>query len=312
MKRRTGVLAAVACALSVGTSAAGEAPSLARVELEADAAARVESVGEVRAGGVLRLRLVEDGRLEVRRMMFEELEWRPRLLPRVVSVEPGREEVEVVLPEEVESGEEEVVVRYEWGWKHQEKPAMERRWRLVMGEEQRRQQAWARAFEEEFPLGEEAQAEVEAEPEQGQEQPEWLGVGEEAVSPRVEASQPEVLRVWAQASRAEIAEQLFGEPGAVNAFDYEACEAPEESEGLMYACVRVRQVEALRPPLRAEVRQALEVLLEEEKVWLLTWLPAEWEVLALAERSLTWAQRSEVRDEQGRSYWRPRHWRQTS
>jgi hypothetical protein len=321
MTKKTRVLAAVACALSVGTSAAGESPSLARVRLEAEAPARVESVGEIRAGGVLRLRLVESGRLEVRvgrqvvvdcyvmwgeagRMMFEDLAWRPRLLPRVVSGEPGSEEVEVVLPEEVESGEEEIVVRYEWGWKHRETPPLERRWRLVMGEEQGRQQAWARAFEEEFPLGEEAQAEaeVEAEPEQGREQPEWPGGAEEALRPRVETSQPEVLRVWAQASRAEIAEQLFGEPGAVNAFDYEACKAPEESEGLMYACVRVRQVEALRPPLRAEVRQALEVLLEEEKAWLLTWLPAEWEVLALAERSLTWAQRSEVRDEQGRSY----------
>ncbi|HSP77337.1 MAG TPA: hypothetical protein VLQ93_02320, partial [Myxococcaceae bacterium] len=243
---RYGALLAVVCALWASSSAADEGASVARVRLSLKEPARVEGAGEVRAGGVLRLRAEEPGRLEVKvggevvaachlgwgedeRLRVEEVaEEGPRVLPRVVSREPGREEVEVVLPEEVEGGEAWVEVRYVWGWRYEGKPALERRWRLVVGEEQARRQALARAFEEEFPLGEEAPSEAEAEEEEAREEPEWLTASVETLPPRVDASQPEVLRVAAHASRAEVAEQLFDDAAAVGAFEYEACEAPEE------------------------------------------------------------------------------------
>ncbi|HSP79284.1 MAG TPA: hypothetical protein VLQ93_12185, partial [Myxococcaceae bacterium] len=167
-------------------------------------------------------------------------------------------------------------------------------------EEPGRQQALAGTFEEEFPLGEEAPFEAEPEEEEAREEPEWPGAPVEALPPQVEPGQPEVLRVSAHASRAEVAEQLFDDAAAVGAFEYEACEAPEERGGPAYACVRVRDVEALRPRVLAEVKRALEAQLEREKTWLRGWKPGE--ALALAERSLAWAQRAEVRDEEGRSY----------
>lgn len=84
----------------------GRSPEPGAGELEAQAPTRVEGVGEVQAGGVLRLRLVESGTLQVRvgrqvvvdcdvlwgeaeRMIFADLAWRPQLLPQVVSREPG-------------------------------------------------------------------------------------------------------------------------------------------------------------------------------------------------------------------------------
>ncbi|KFA88989.1 hypothetical protein [Archangium violaceum] len=311
---RYGALLAVVCALWAGASAADEVPGVARVRLSVDEPPRVEGVAEVRAGGVLRLRAVVPGRLEVKvggeveaechlgwgedeRLRVDEVEEEtPSPLPRVVSREPGREEVEVALPEEVEGGEAWVEVRYAWGWRHEGKPPLERRWRLVVGEEQARRQALVKAFEEEFPL-EEAPARAEPEGEQTGEEPEWF---EALGSPQVVAHQPEVLRVPAQASRAQVAEQLFGEAGAVGAFDEEACEGPEDGGSLLRACVRVRQVEALRPELRARVRRALEAQLEREEAWLRGWEPTQ--TVALAERGLVWAQRAEVRDEQGRGY----------
>ena len=173
-------LAALVCALWASASAAGAAPEVVQVRLSVEEPPRVEGAAQVRAGGVLRLRVVEPGRLSVKvggqvvagghlgwgedeRLMLDEVKEGTPALPRVVNAEPGQEEVEVALPEEAED-EEWVELRYTWAWRYQGRPALERKWRFVASEEQVRQQALAQAFEEEFPLGEEAQDEVEAAP----------------------------------------------------------------------------------------------------------------------------------------------------
>jgi hypothetical protein len=102
MKRKLQVLAAVACALWV--SAASAAPSVVEVRLSEKEPARVAAMGEVQAGGVLRLRPTRPGRLEVRvgeellmdcyigwyeddRLPLVPVEGGPEALPRVVGEE---------------------------------------------------------------------------------------------------------------------------------------------------------------------------------------------------------------------------------
>jgi hypothetical protein len=320
MKRELQGLAAVACALWV--SAASAAPSVVEVRLSVKEPARVEVVGEVQAGGVLRLRPTKPGRLEVRvgerllmdcyigwyeddRLRLVPVEGGPEALPRVVGEERegqpwGAQEVEVALPQEVESLGEWVALSYVW--LYEKKPAIERRWRLVAGAAQEWQQgAVAEDFEEEFALWEEPLAEGDPAAEETREEEEDLVEAEELLRAQMDAQEPEVWRVWPYASRAQVTEQLFGDASAVGGFDYERCEVPGESTGLS-ACVRVRQVAALRPALHAEVRRALEALLKAEEALLRDWEPSEQYNLLLAERSLVWAQRAEMRDEQGRSY----------
>jgi len=135
--------------------AAGEESRRVRVMLSADAHAR----GGARSprledwqGGVLSLRVVDPGTLVVAagdetiaagellwgegtRLRVEPLRGHPpAALPRVVSPEPDREEVEVDVPEGVGAGEL-LTLTYEWGWKHAGKPALERTWRLPPMEE---------------------------------------------------------------------------------------------------------------------------------------------------------------------------------
>jgi hypothetical protein len=135
-----------------GLSAAGGQPGLERVTLSVEARPREADAQHPRLEvwpeqGVLSLRVVDPGRLLVKageevlaagalgwgedgRLRMDVLQASPpTLLPRVVNREPGREEVEVLIPADVGAGEL-LTLTYEWDWKHTGTPALVRTWLL--------------------------------------------------------------------------------------------------------------------------------------------------------------------------------------
>jgi hypothetical protein len=262
-------------------------------------------------GGVLSLRVVDPGRLVVeaggeviaagalgwgedRRLRVDALEEHPDAAPpRVVNREPGREEVEVHVPEGVGGGER-LTLRYEWDWKHTGKPALERAWRLPPAEE-RIPPEW-----------------LEDEPSETEDPPEDEAEGLAALFPeaplpvQVDPTRPELLWVPSRASREELAWRLLGDAEAVGAFDFEPRAPPPGAVEGLQVCVRVRYPPALVPELLAAMRQALDARLGEEVAWSRARLaeasPDRARVAALVERGLRWAQRSDIPDVAGRSY----------
>src|SRR5262249_35021748 len=117
---------------------------------------------------------------------------------------------------------------------------------------------------------------------------------------------PELLWVPGYASREEIASRLFGDAAEAGAFDIEP-RAPSSSavEGLQI-CVRVRHPPALVPELLAAMRRALDAQLEADVGWSRSQLSAvslnRAGAAALVERGLRWAQRSDILDGAGQSY----------
>jgi hypothetical protein len=139
----------VASGLWAGLGVAGGEQRLERVTLSVREP-REERRAEVVRRGVpwlLPLRVVDPGKLVVKagEQLLAEclLGWgederlrvdpvtagSPVALPRVVSWEVGREEVEVSIPAALEGGTL-LTLTYEWEWKHQGKPALVRTWPL--------------------------------------------------------------------------------------------------------------------------------------------------------------------------------------
>ncbi|HYO57011.1 hypothetical protein [Archangium sp.] len=291
----------VASCLVVGLSAAGGELSRERVTLSVEARPRDEDAQRSRLevwqeGGVLRLRVMDPGRLVVKagsqviaagalgfgedqRLRVEPLAAHPpTALPRVVNREPGQEEVEVHVPAGAGAGGL-LTLTYEWDWKHEGKPALVRTWLLP-------------PMEQDFALEEELD-----EPDVLQEAPLPL---------QVDPARPELLWVPGYASRDELASRLFGDSSAVDAFDFEPCEVPPGAEGVPGVCVRVRHPGALLPELLAAMRGALDAQLEADVEWTRSQLTAtsldRGGAVALVERSLRWSQRSSILDGSGQSY----------
>jgi hypothetical protein len=312
--KRLEVLLAASC-LVAGLSAAGGELRREKVTLSVQARPREEAPSprpEVwLEEGVLSLRVVDPGRLVVTagaevitagalgwgedgRLRVDALEaWPPTALPRVVSREPGREEVEVHVPAGVGAGEL-LTLTYEWEWKHTGKPALVRTWLLP-------------SMEQDFAL-EDALSEPEMEdtPEDEAGALAFLSLQQAPLPVQVESARPELLWVPGYASREELARRLFGDASAVGAFDFEPREVPPSAEGEPRVCVRVRHPEALLPELLSAMRRALDAQLEADVAWTRSLLSAKSldrnEAAALVERSLRWSQRSDILDGSGQSY----------
>ncbi|HEX5751404.1 MAG TPA: hypothetical protein VFZ09_34600 [Archangium sp.] len=262
---------------------------------------------------MLALRVVDPGRLVVKagaeviaaaalgwgedqRLRVDSLEaYPPEALPRVVNRERGREEVEVDVPEGVGAGEH-LTLSYEWDWKHAGEPALVRSWRLPPAEEIPPE--WLEDEpsepEREDMLEDEAGAQAVISPE-----PAPLPV-------QVDPARPELLWVPGYASREDIASRLFGDAAAAGAFDFEPRASPSSAEEGLQACVRVRHPSALAPELLATLRRALEAQVEADVAWSRSQLSASSleraGAAALVERGLRWAQRSDIPDGAGESY----------
>jgi hypothetical protein len=218
----------------------------------------------------------------------------PAPLPRLVSSEPGREEVEVDVPEGVGAGGV-LTLTYDWGY--QDTPALERTWRLPPMEE----------IPPEWLEDELVEAGQEGTPEEeGDSALAVLSPQQAPLPVQVDPERPELLWVPAYASREELASRLFGDASAVGAFDFEPRTPPPNAEGEPRQCVRVRQPPALRPELLAQVRGALDERLKTDNTWSRAQLSAESldkpGAEALVERGLRWSQRSEIPDGSGQSY----------
>ncbi|MFE8605652.1 hypothetical protein [Archangium violaceum] len=220
----------------------------------------------------------------------------PTPLPRVVSREPDREEVEVDVPEGIGAGAM-LTLTYEWSWDYRDAPALVRTWRLPAMEDI--PQVWL----------EDEQVEMEQESMQEDEVDSaltFLSPQRAPLSVQVDPERPELLWVPAYASREELASRLFGDASAVGAFDFEPRPAPPNAEGGPRQCVRVRHPPALQPELLAQVRDALDERLKTDDTWSRAWLSAESlgrpGAEVLMERGLRWSQRSEIPDGSGQSY----------
>ena len=307
--------ALVVASVVVSWSAAGGEPRREQVILSAQAWSQEEDTRrshEVwREEGVLSLRVVDPGRLVVkagsqilaasalgwgedRRLRVDALEgYPPTLLPRVLHLEPGREEVEVHVPARVDAGEL-LTLTYSWDWKHAAKPPLVRTWMLTPSEQD---------FTSEDDLSEPESSEA-LEDEADAPALSLMPAGPLPV--HVDPARPESLLVPAYASREELAARLFGESSAVNGFDWEPCEVAPDAQGSPRACVRVRQPQALQPELLATVRGALEAQLAADVAWTASRLTTptldKAGAVALVERSLRWSQCSDVVDGSGQSY----------
>ncbi|HYO54898.1 hypothetical protein [Archangium sp.] len=265
-------------------------------------------------GGVLSLRVMDPGRLVVEAgdevIAAGDLNWGederlrvdpikgypPTPLPRVVSREPGREEVEVDVPEGSGAGAM-LTLTYEWGWHHQDTPALERTWRLPPMED----------IPPEWLENELVELEREDTAENGEDGALALLSAQEASFPaQVDPARPELLWVPGYASREEIASRLFGDAAAAGAFDIEPRAPPSSAEEGLQVCVRVRHPQALVPELLAAMRRALDAQLEADVAWSRSQLSAasldRAGAAALVERGLRWAQRSDIVDGAGQSY----------
>jgi len=291
--------------LVASMSAAGEESRRVRVTLSADAPARVKAPSprvEDWQGGVLSLRVMDPGTLVVEAgdevIAAGELLWGegkrlrveprtahpPAMLPRLVSPEPGREEVEVDVPEGVGAGEL-LTLTYEWGWKHAGKPALERTWRLPPLKDIPPEWLEDEPLDtrrEDGPEGEEDGALT------------FLSAQEAFFPVQVDPERAELLWVAGYASREEIASRLFGNAEAASAFDIEPGAPPSGTVEGLQVRVRVRHPPALVPELLAAMRRALDAQLEADAAW--------GRSHALVERGLRWAQRSDIPDGAGQSY----------
>ncbi|WPB80600.1 hypothetical protein KYC5002_15835 [Archangium violaceum] len=307
----------LASCLVASMSAAGEELRRVRVTLSAEAHSRAKAASprlEDWKAGALSLRVVDPGRLVVkagdeiiaasdlnwgedkRLRVDPSTAWPPAALPRVVSREPGREEVEVDVPEGIGAGAM-LTLTYEWGWDYRDTPALERTWRLPPMED----------IPPEWLEDERVETEGEDTPEdEGDSALAFLSPQQAPLPVQVDPERPELLWVPAYASREELASRLFGDASAVGAFDFEPRPAPANAEGEPRQCVRVRQPPTLRPELLAQVRGALDERLKTDNTWSRAQLSAESldrpGAEALVERGLRWSQRSEIPDGSGQSY----------
>ncbi|HEX5752097.1 MAG TPA: hypothetical protein VFZ09_38130, partial [Archangium sp.] len=220
----------------------------------------------------------------------------PAPLPRVVSREPGREEVEVDVPEGMGAGAM-LTLTYEWGWDYRDTPALELTWRLPPVED----------IPPEWLEDEWVEGEREDTPEDGEDSAlTFLPAQETSFPVQVDPEWPELLWVAGYASREDIASRLFGEAAAAGAFDLEPRAPPSSALEGFPVCVRVRHPPALVPGLLAAMRGALEARLEADAAWSRAQLSAasldRAAAAALVERGLRWAQRSDIPDEAGQSY----------
>lgn len=304
----------VVSGLVASMSAAGEESRRVRVTLSAEAHARAKAPSphlEDWNASVLSLRVMDPGTLVVEAgdevIAAGELLWGegtrlrveprrgypPAPLPRLVSPEPGREEVEVDVPEGVGAGGV-LTLTYEWG--HQDTPPLVRTWRLPPAEELPPE--WLEDEpsepEREDLLEDEAGARAVISPERA------------PLPVQVDPARPELLWVPGYASREDIASRLFGDAAAAGAFDFEPRAPPSSAVEGLQACVRVRHPSALVPELLATMRRALEAQLEADVVWSRAQLSASSldraGAAALVERGLRWAQRSDISDGAGESY----------
>ncbi|KFA88399.1 hypothetical protein [Archangium violaceum] len=241
----------------------------------------------VAAGGLL---WGEGTRLRVEPLMGHP----PAPLPRLVSPEPGREEVEVDVPEAVGAGEL-LTLTYDWGWNH--KAPLERTWRLPPMED----------IPPEWLEDEQVESEREDTPEDGEDGALTFLPAQEASFPvQMDPERPELLWVAGYASREDIASRLFGDGAAAGAFDLVPRSPPSSAAEGLQVCVRVRHPPALVPQVLAPLRSTLEAQLETDVAWSRSQLSAgaldRAAAAALVERGLRWAQRSDIPDEAGRSY----------
>ncbi|HYO59075.1 hypothetical protein [Archangium sp.] len=304
--------------LMASMSAAGEEPRRVRVTLSAEAHPRAEALNprlEDWKEGIFSLRVVDPGRLVVKagaeviaagalgwgedgRLRVDPLEaWLPEALPRVVNREPGREEVEVDVPPGVGAGEQ-LTLTYEWDWKHAGKPALERTWRLPPMEED---------IPPEWLEDEQVETEREGTPEDVEDGAlAYLSAWEAPFPVQVDPQWPELLWIAGHASREEIASRLFGDAAAVGAFDFEPRAPPPGAVEGLQVCVRVRHPPMLVPELLAAMRRALDAQLEADVACSRSQLSAASldgaGAAALVERGLRWAQRSDILDSSGQSY----------
>ncbi|HEX5745582.1 MAG TPA: hypothetical protein VFZ09_05005 [Archangium sp.] len=287
-----------------------------RVTLSANAHARAKASNprlEDWKEGALSLRVVDPGRLVVKAgdevIAAGELNWgedkrlrvdpstaQAAALPRVVSREPGREEVEVDIPEGIGAGAM-LTLTYEWGWDYRDTPALERSWRLPPVED----------IPPEWLEDERVETEREYTPEDGEDRALTLLWAQEASFPvQVDPERPELLWVAGYASREEIASRLFGDAAAAGAFDIEPRAPPSSALEGFPVCVRVRHPPALVPQLLAAMRGALEAQLEADVAWSRSLLSAasldRAAAATVVERGLRWAQRSDIPDGAGQSY----------
>ncbi|WPB73411.1 hypothetical protein KYC5002_30680 [Archangium violaceum] len=306
----------LASCLVVSMSAAGEELRRVRVTLSAEAHSRAEALSprlEDWKEGVLALRVVDPGRLVVKagaeviaaaalgwgedqRLRVDSLDsYPPEALPRIVNRERGREEVEVDVPEGVGAGEH-LTLTYEWDWKYAGEPALERTWRLPPTEDIPPE--WLENEpsepEQEDTLEDEAGARAVL-------SPEWA-----SIPVQVDPARPELLWVPGYASREEIASRLFGDAAEAGAFDIEPRAPPSSAVEGLHVCVRVRHPSALVPELLATMRHALDAQLEADVAWSRSQLAVASLNRAgasiLVERGLRWAQRSDIPDGAGQSY----------
>jgi transposase-like protein len=306
----------LASCLVASMSAAGEESRRVRVTLSAEVNSRAEALGphlEDWKEGVLSLRVVDPGRLVVKagaeviaagslgwgedqRLRVDPLEaFSPEVLPRVVNRERGREEVEVEVPEGVGAGEQLTLI-YEWDWKHAGKPALERTWRLPPREDIPPEWLEEEPSEPEWEDTLEDEADAQA----------FLSPELTPFPVQVDPARPELFWVAGYASREDIASRLFGDAVAAGAFDFEPHVPPPGTLEGLQVCVRVRRPTALVPELLATMRRALEAQLEADVAWSRSQLSAasldRAGAAALVERGLRWAQRSDIPDEAGQSY----------
>ncbi|WNG59448.1 hypothetical protein F0U59_35605 [Archangium gephyra] len=288
-----------------------------RVTLSAEVHSRAKAASprlEDWKAGALSLRVVDPGRLVVKAgdeiIAASDLNWGedkrlrvdpstahpPAALPRVVSREPGREEVEVDVPEEIGAGAM-LTLTYEWGWDYRDTPALERTWRLPPMED----------IPPEWLEDEQVETEREDTPEDGEDSAlTFLSAQDASFLVQVDPERPELLWVPGYASREEIASRLFGDAAAAGAFDIEPRAPPSSAAEGLQVCVRVRHPPALVPELLAPMRRALDAQMEADVTWIRSQLSAAPQdgpgAAALVERGLRWAQRSNILDGAGQSY----------
>ncbi|WP_309892486.1 hypothetical protein [Archangium sp.] len=234
----------------------------------------------------------EDGRLRVDPLK----DYPPESSLRVVNRERGQEEVEVDVPEGVGAGEM-LTLTYEWDWKHAGKPALVRTWRLPPLED----------VPPEWLEDEQVEPEREDSPEDGEDSAlTFLSAQEDSFPVQVDLERPELLWVAGYASREELATRLFGDAAPVGAFDLEPRAPPSSGAEGLQVCVRVRHPSALVPELLAPLRRALEARWEADVAWSRSQRSAasldKAGAAALVERGLRWAQRSDILDGAGQSY----------
>jgi hypothetical protein len=190
-----------------------------------------------------------------------------------------------------------LTLTYEWGWDYQDRPALVRTWRLPPMEEIR----------PEWLEDEQVETEQEGTPEDEEDGTLAFLSPQQALLPVLEdPARPELLWVPVYASREELASRLFGDAAAADAFDIEPRAPPSGALEGVQVCVRVRHPLALVPELLATMRRALDAQLAADVAWSRTQLSAasldRAGAAALVERGLRWAQRSDILDGAGRSY----------